>query len=149
MRNESSSKVRYRQYKLTLATLGELAKYCVEEGKEQSEVVEMAIKEFLKKNSVKNLAVCGIMLAVLSSGLSGSGLEPITEQGLIDKLGKIISLIAGIAAPIVLALGLLVWGIKYHNGDEEAISYIKGGVIGAVICFAAWALAKLMMDYLR
>ena len=89
------------------------------------------------------------MLSVLSSGLwAVPGLDTITEQGLIDKLGKIIKMIAGVAAPIVLSLGLLVGGIKYHNGDEEAISYIKGGVIGAIICFAAWALANMMMDYL-
>ena len=149
MPSKIGSNIRLRQYRLSVSTLNELYRYCNEVKKNKSEVVEMAIKEFLKKDSAKNLVLCGVMLSVLSSGLwAVPGLDTITEQGLIDKLGKIIKMIAGVAAPIVLSLGLLVGGIKYHNGDEEAISYIKGGVIGAIICFAAWALANMMMDYL-
>ena len=70
------------------------------------------------------------------------GLSNVSESTLKDSIGNVIMLVAGVVGPVVLAMGLLVGGIKYHNGDEQALGYIKGGVVGGLLSFGAWGISK-------
>ncbi|MBI2118961.1 MAG: hypothetical protein HYT97_04970 [Elusimicrobia bacterium] len=86
-----------------------------------------------------------VSLFVLNAANLWADLGNVNENTLKESIGRVIGLISGIAAPVVLALGLLVGGIKYHNGDEEAISYIKGGIIGAILAGGAWGISKWLL----
>ncbi len=145
MNNHPHGKTRKRQYRLSVSTLAELSRYCLEEGIKQSEVVELAVKEFLKKGLLRTSAFVAFLILSRQCDLWAGGLDSVSESGIVQRLGNIISMIAGIVAPVVLAAGLLIGGIKYHDGDEEAMSYIKGGVIGGFISFAAWGIAKWLL----
>lgn len=135
-----------RQYSLSITTLADLSRYCLENGRKQSEVVEMAVKEYVGRSRVKAVVILAVALMSVSLS-SAAGLTSVSEGQIVNAVGNVIALIAGILAPIALAIGLLMGGWKYWQGEEDAMQYIRGGIIGGVICFSAWGLAKLIMSY--
>ena len=137
---------RKRQYAISLETLAELSRYCLESKQKQSEVVDVAVKEYLKKFVLRSMAFAAVMTGLAAKNLWAPGLTNVSESSIIQSIGNIIALISGIATPIVVSSGLLIGGIKYYNGDEDAMSYIKGGIVGGIICFSAWGLAKLVVS---
>jgi len=105
---------------------------------------KLATKEKQMKLNCKKLMsnAAAMVFAFQSSRLYAVGLSNVSESSLKDSIGNVIMMISGVAGPIVLAMGLLVGGIKYHNGDEQALGYIKGGVVGGILTFGAWGISK-------
>ncbi len=99
-------------------------------------------KESCRKSVTQSIRMGLTLMAFNSSCLWAEGLSSVTESSLKDSIGNVIMLVAGVVGPVVLAIGLLVGGIKYHNGDEEALSYIKGGIVGGLLSFGAWGISK-------
>lgn len=132
-----------RQYHLSKSIVKKLDEFVVDnktqDGKSKSEVVEMSIKEYLKNRGVQVMLVMMVLLVLMSDACFAADLG--NETVLKDKILSIIKVVCGIAGPVILALGLLIGGIKYYNGDEEAFTYIKGGIIGSLIAGAAWSIA--------
>ena len=101
----------------------------------------MKLRNCLKKD-VKLGMELGFLLAMYSARVWAVGLSDVSESSLKESIGNVIMLVAGVVGPVVLAMGLLVGGIKYHNGDEQALGYIKGGVVGGLLSFGAWGISK-------
>ena len=112
----------------------------------------MAVKEYLKKESGLLAVAVTLMVLGLASGawaaMGGEGLATTTGEGLVNLIGGIVRKICGVGAPIVLVSGLAVGGIKYQQGDEDAMAIIKGGIVGAVLLFAAWGIASWLFSSL-
>ncbi len=90
------------------------------------------------------------MVAFAQGGCGGTGNVPGTIEGMICKIGDILSIII----PILIVLGVLyfVWGVVQYviSDDEEAKT--KGrdrmiyGIIGLVVIVAMWGLVRLVIS---
>ena len=112
----------------------------------------MKLREHLKKQSGLLAAAAILIMVGMSaeswSAMGGEGLATTTGEGLVNLIGGMIRKICGVGAPIVLVSGLAVGGIKYQQGDEDAMAIIKGGIVGAVLLFAAWGIASWLFSSL-
>ena len=87
-----------------------------------------------------------MLFAFDCSKLWAIGLSDVSESSLKESIGNVIMLVAGVTGPVILAVGLLVGGVKFHNGDDQALGYIKGGIVGGLLSFGAWGISKWLFS---
>lgn len=91
------------------------------------------------KHSQKHLLfLCLVVLLVAVPAFADEGLSTFSDNDLLAKAGKLIRMIGGAAAPIILAWGFLMKGLKSSDPTVDSNIYIKNGIIGAVCSMAAW-----------
>lgn len=89
--------------------------------------------------SEKNLLVlCLVTLIVAAPAFADEGLATFSDNELLAKAGKLIRMIGGAAAPIILAWGFLMKGLKSSDPTVDSNIFIKNGIIGALCSMAAW-----------
>ncbi len=89
--------------------------------------------------SERNLLVlCLVILVVAAPAFADEGLATFSDTELLARAGKLIRLIGGAAAPIVVSWGFLMKGIKSGDPNVDSNIYIKDGIIRGICCVAAW-----------
>jgi len=79
-----------------------------------------------------------VVLVVVAPAFADEGLSTFSDNDLLAKAGKLIRMIGGAGAPIVLSLGLLMKGIKSTDPTVDSNVYLKAGIVGALCMMAAW-----------
>lgn len=91
------------------------------------------------KRLEKNLLVVGLGILVMAvPAFASEGLSTFSDNDLLAKAGKLIRMIGGAAAPIILSWGFLMKGLKSSDPTIDSNVYIKNGIIGALCAMAAW-----------
>ena len=103
-------------------------------------------KGFSGRAMAKGISLSLGLMLVASVCFAAAGFDSLSEQTIVEKIGNVIKLISGIMAPVILAAGLLIGGVKSMNGSEDATTWIKRGLIGGILCAGAWGLSKLLIS---
>lgn len=91
------------------------------------------------KRFMRNYLVVLVALAALATpGFADEGLATFSDNELLARAGKLIRMIGGAAAPIILAWGFLMKGLKSTDPNIDSNIYIKNGLIGAISAMVAW-----------
>ncbi len=90
-----------------------------------------------------------LMLVMACSPLYAEGLESITGQGIIQRVGTLVKNVGVVLGSVGLMVALLSASLAFYNQDERAIRYIKGGLVGAFLSFGAYALGIWLTSSFR
>lgn len=83
-----------------------------------------------------------LLMMLVGLPLYAEGIESITGQGIIQRVGTIVKNVGGVLGVICLMYALVWGGLLITQGDDRGPRVIKGGLAGAFLCVAAYALAN-------
>lgn len=97
---------------------------------------------------LRNMFV-SMCLVVIATSLYAAGLDSVSSQGIIQKVGTLLAAIGGIFAVLGLMYALLWGGWLMFNSDARAPQVFKNGMIGALISGSVYGLANWVSNFLK
>lgn len=134
-----------RQYEIELDNISRIDSYTLRNGMKKSEVVNMALKNFFKSASAKNIFALTAILLVTTQYVMAEGLDTVSLSGMVETIGGIFKIFGVLVGTAGLGYAILLGGWDWKDNQARALERIQGGVMCGFCGFSCWGLTKLIL----